>query len=165
MDPVLEGPNLPAVGIVAELSPEDRGILSSYGEFHIAEPDAILIPQGAVHGKLYFILSGVLHAVRHDGDRDVLLGTIHQGDWVGEVELFDPVNALCSVIVRERAQYWIISRKDLEEFMNTYPQPGIQIVVGLAGILCRRLRSVTKKLMDEAQLAVVRASLLGGETR
>jgi len=76
------------------------------------------------------------------------------------VDLFDPVSAMCSAIVIERVQYWAISRGDLEDFINNYPQAGIHLVISLASVLSRRLRSVTRRLMEEAELAVVRASLL-----
>ena len=156
----LEGPHLPAVGPVAELSEEDRGTLSSYGEFRFAEGGELLIKQGESHGRLLFIISGVLHAVRRDVDREVLLGAIRRGEWVGEVDLFDPVSAMCSVIVIEEAQYWTITRSNLEEFINNYPRAGIQLVISLAALLGRRLRSVTRRLVEEAELAAVRASLL-----
>jgi len=156
----LDGPHLPAVGPAAELSEEDRSALSSYGEFHLANHGDVLIPQGESHGRLFFIISGVLHAVRRDADREVLLGAIRRGEWVGEVDLFDPVSAMCSVIVIEQAQYWTITRSDLEEFINNYPQAGVQLVISLASLLSKRLRSVTRRLMEEAELAVVRASLL-----
>jgi CRP-like cAMP-binding protein len=119
-----------------------------------------LIKQGNSQGRLFYVLSGLLHAVRRDGDREVLLGAIHSGDWVGEVDLFDPVSAMCSVIVVERVQYWAISRQNLEEFINNYPHAGMQLVISLASVLSKRLRSVTRRLMEEAELAVVRASLL-----
>ena len=119
-----------------------------------------MISQGESHGRLFFVISGVLHAVRRDADREVLLGAIRQGEWVGEVDLFDPVSAMCSVIVIEQTQYWAINRTDLEEYINNYPQAGIQVVVSLASLLSRRLRSVTRRLMQEAELAVVRASFL-----
>ena len=156
----LDGPQLPAVGPAAELSEEDRAALSSYGEFRFAKQGDVLIPQGESHGKLFFIISGVLHAVRSDADREVLLGAIRRGEWVGEVEVFDPVAAMCSVIVIEQTQYWMIARSDLESFINNYPQAGVQLVISLASLLSRRLRSVTRLLMEEAELAVVRASLL-----
>jgi CRP/FNR family transcriptional regulator, cyclic AMP receptor protein len=156
----LEGPYLPVLGLAAELSEEDRGILSSYGEFRFADRGETLITQGDSHGKLFFILSGVLHAVRRDDGREVLLGAIRRGEWVGEVELFDPASALCSVMVIEPIQYWMITRSHLEEFINRCPKAGTQIVISLAALLSKRLRSVTKRLMEEAELAVVRASLL-----
>ena len=160
MSDELISPHLPAVGLVAQLSKEDRDTLSSYGEFHLAAHGDVLIKQGESHGKLFYVLSGLLHAVRHDGERDVLLGTIQKGEWVGEVDLFDPSSAVCSVTVIEPAQYWVATRSDIELFINNYPQAGIQIVVGVATTLSRRLRAVTKKLMEESEMAEVRASLL-----
>ena len=158
----LTGPQLPAVGLVADLSREDRDTLSSYGEFHLANPGDVLISQGQSHGKLLFILRGLLHAVRRDSGREVLLGPIHQGEWVGEVDLFDPGCAVCSVVVIEPVQYWAITRADFEQFLNSYPEAGVQLVIGVASTLGRRLRGVTKKLMDEAQMTAVRAALLTG---
>jgi CRP/FNR family transcriptional regulator, cyclic AMP receptor protein len=160
MSEELTSPHLPAVGLVAQLSKEDRDTLSSYGEFHRADHGEILIRQSESHGKLFFILTGLLHAVRHEDERDVLLGTIQQGEWVGEVDLFDPGSAVCSVMVIEPAQYWVATRSDMEDFINNYPQAGIQIVVGVATTLSKRLRVVTRKLMDEAAMAEVRAALL-----
>jgi len=160
MSEELVSPHLPAVGLVAGLTKEDRDTLSSYGEFHLAKPGEVLIPQGESHGKLFFIISGLLHAKRQDDDREMLLGPIHQGEWVGEVDLFDPRSAVCSVVVIEQTQYWKITRADLEDFINNYPAPGIQLVVGVAATLSQRLRGVTKKLMEESEMAVVRAALL-----
>jgi CRP/FNR family cyclic AMP-dependent transcriptional regulator len=160
MSEELVSPHLPAVGLVAQLTKEDRDTLSSYGQFHLAKAGEVLVPQGQPHGRLFFIISGLLHAVRKDEDREVLLGSIRQGEWVGEVDLFDPMSAVCSVVVIEPAQYWVVTRADIEQFINNYPEAGMQLVIGVASTLSKRLRVVTKKLMDEAQMAVVRASLL-----
>ena len=139
----LESPYLPAVGPVASCRTKTRAF-SVHREFHLADQREVLITQGNSQGRLFFILSGLLHAVRRDGDREVLLGTIRSGEWVGEVDLFDPVSAMCSVIVVERVQYWAISRPNLEEFINNYPQAGMQLVISLASVLSKRLRSVTR---------------------
>ncbi|MEI6035861.1 MAG: cyclic nucleotide-binding domain-containing protein [Verrucomicrobiae bacterium] len=155
----LTSPHLPAVGLVSELSHEDRDSLSFYGSFHFANQGDILIQEGASHGKLFFIISGLLHA-RHDGEgRDVLLGPIRQGEWVGEVDLFDPASAVCSVVAMEPSQYWMITRADLEDFINNYPEAGIRILIGVAATLGRRLRGVTKKLTEQSELAAIRNSL------
>ncbi|MDX2081521.1 MAG: cyclic nucleotide-binding domain-containing protein [Terrimicrobiaceae bacterium] len=155
----LTTPHLPAVGLVSELSKEDRDTLSSYGSFHLANPGDVLIREGEPHGKLFFIISGLLHARRNDDGREVLLGKISQGEWVGEVDLFDPASAVCSVVAIEPSQYWVIPRADLEDFINNYPAAGIQILIGVAGTLGRRLRAVTKKLVEETELASVRNSI------
>ena len=85
--------------------------------------------------------------------------TISQGEWVGEVDLFDPASAVCSVIAIEPSQYWMITREDLEDFINNYSEAGIQILIGVAGTLGRRLRGVTKMLAEQTELASIRNSL------
>ena len=160
MSEELTSPYLPAVGCVADLTKEDRDTLSTYGDFHLAEAGTVLIRQGESHGKLFLVLSGLLHAVRKEEDRDALLGTIKKGEWLGEVDLFDPSSAVCSVVVREPSQYWVIDRENLEQFLSTYQEAGILLLIGIASTLSRRLRGVTGRLMEESQLANVRASLL-----
>lgn len=163
MSEELVSPQLPAVGLVAALSKEDRDLLSSYGEFHLAAADDQLIGQGQAHGKLFFVVSGLLHAVRHEDDREELLGVIRQGEWLGEVDLFDEGTAMCDVVVIEAAQYWAITRADFKEFLKNYPEAGLQVVTGVAVTLSKRLRGVTRQLMDEAEMTEVRAALLSGE--
>lgn len=155
----LTTPHLPAVGLVADLVKEDRDTLSSYGSFHLAEAGEVLITEGLPHGKLFFLISGLLHARRDDAGKDILLGPINQGEWVGEVDLFDPASAVCSVIAIEPSQYWVITRADLEDFINNYPQAGIQILIGVAGTLGRRLRTITKKLGEQTAFATIRNTL------
>jgi CRP-like cAMP-binding protein len=155
----LTSPQLPAVGLVSEMSQEDRDALSAYGSFHYANPGDTLIQEGVAHGKLFFIITGLLHA-RHEGEGgDILLGPIRQGEWVGEVDLFDPASAVCSVVAIEPSQYWMITRADLEDFINNYPEAGIRILIGVAATLGRRLRGLTKKLTEQTELATIRNSL------
>ena len=61
----LDTPHLPASGLIANLSKEDRDTLSSYGSFHFSKPGSVLIEQGKPHGKLFFIIDGLYHA-RHE---------------------------------------------------------------------------------------------------
>jgi CRP-like cAMP-binding protein len=156
----IESPNLlPASGLVASLSDEDRAALSSYGNFFFAKTGSVVIEQGKPHGKLFFITSGLLHARRSDDGNDVLLGRIQRGEWIGEVDLFDPSSAVCSVVAIEPSQYWVITRNDLEEFINNYPTAGIMLLIGLASTLSRRIRDVTRKLAEQSELGHLRQSL------
>ncbi len=158
----LTSPQLPAVGLIADLSKEDRDTLSSYGSFHLATPGDTLIQEGLPHGKLFFIISGLLHAKHLDEGKEILLGPIRQGEWVGEVDLFDPASAVCSVVAIEPSQYWMITRADLEDFINNYPEAGIRILIGVAGTLGRRLRGVTRKLAEQTELSAIRNALFEG---
>jgi CRP-like cAMP-binding protein len=152
-------PELPLVGIVANLDPEDVKALASYGTFKTAKPGTVVIEQGISHGKLFLITDGVLHARRNDQGNDVLLGQVLQGEWMGEVDLFDPSEAVCSVVAIEQCQYWVITRDNLEEFINNHPSSGILLLIGLSTTLSRRIREVTRKLAEQTELNKVRESL------
>lgn len=152
-------PQLPATGLIAQFEKEDREALGSYGTFHMAKPGEVLIEQGKPHGKLFFIVSGLFHARRSDGEMDILLGRVTTGEWVGEVDLFDPSNAVCSVVAVESSQYWVIQRGDLEEFINNYPTAGTILLIGIASTLGRRIRSLTAKISEQAELSKIRESL------
>jgi CRP/FNR family cyclic AMP-dependent transcriptional regulator len=155
----LNAPLLPAIGLVSNLQQEDRDALSSYGTFHIAQPGAVLIEQDVSHGNLYCIISGTLHALRNDAGNEIVLGRILAGEWVGEVDLFDPSSAVCSVVAVEPTQYWVITREELEEFLNNYTSAGTLLLIGLATTLSRRIRDVTRKLSEQTELTKLQASL------
>lgn len=148
----MSAPTLPVVGIVANLDPEDVKALESYGTFETATPGTVVIEQGISHGKLFLITNGVLHARRNDQGNDVLLGQVQEGEWMGEVDLFDPSEAVCSVVAVEECQYWVISRDNLEEFINNHPSSGILLLIGLSTTLSRRIREVTRKLAEQTEL-------------
>lgn len=136
---------LPATGLIANLTQEDRDDLSSYGTFHNAKPETVLIEEGKPHGKLFYTISGHLEARRMDHGKEVLLGSIRDGDWIGEVDILDPSSAMCSVITVEETQYWEISRQELEKFINKNTSAGSVLLIGLAATLGRRIREVTSK--------------------
>lgn len=153
-------PQLPLVGIVANLNPEDVKLLESYGSFESASPGTVVIEQGKSHGKLFLITSGLLHARRTDQGNDVLLGQVGDGEWMGEVDLFDPLEAVCSVVAVEESRYWVITRDNLEEFINNSPSAGILLLIGLSTTLSRRIREVTRKLAQQTELTKLRESLM-----
>ena len=153
-------PQLPVIGIVANLNPEDVKVLESYGRFDSAKPGTVLIEQGISHGKLFLVISGLLHARRVDQGTDVLLGQVEEGEWLGEVDLFDPLEAVCSVITVGECQYWEITRDRLEEFIGNCPSAGTLLLIGLATTLSRRIREVTRKLSEQTELTKLRESLM-----
>jgi CRP-like cAMP-binding protein len=140
--------DLPSSGLLAEMSSEDRKSLAVMGSMRAANSGAKIIHQGNDAGELILILSGKFEA-RLDGV-DASLATFTEGDWVGELNIFDPSGATCSVVALNDATYWAISRSNLEGFLSTNHTAGVQLLVGLANLLGMRLRktmesgSVTK---------------------
>jgi CRP-like cAMP-binding protein len=63
------------------------------------------------------------------------------------------------VVAVEPTQYWVITRDELEEFLNNYNSAGTLLLIGLATTLSRRIRDVTRKLSEQTELTKLQASL------
>ena len=150
-DPPISQVELPSIGLVAGLSPEDRSMLASYGHFSFLHEGEEIIHQGQPQGSLYFVLSGLLHAKRSDSGREILVGEIHIGESFGEVNVFDPGEASATVVAALPSQLWSIEGADLQAFVSAYPEAGVHLVCGVASVLSKRLRRVSEQLVGKVE--------------
>ncbi len=145
MNSELSRPELPPINFLAEISEEDRLLLSAYGVFLPVSEDKDLITEGDSQDSLYLVLSGLLHVVREKNGVRTLLWRVTAGETIGEINLFDPSAASASVEAKEFSQVWKVSREDLQEFIRNYPVAGAQLMVAVAGLLSRRLRAMNQR--------------------
>ena len=120
--------------------------LTMHGDFQCCEPGEILIEQGKQHGSLFYIMDGELEARRTDDANTIVLGKIHSGEWMGEVDLIDQASPVCSVVATKHTQYWVMSRGAFEAFIREFPGDGVTLLHSISEVLCRRIRDVTRKL-------------------
>jgi CRP-like cAMP-binding protein len=136
---------LPPTGPIESLKEEDRALLSSFGSFESAKPGQKIIHQGKPQGVLFLTLSGLLYAKRKEHGHTEILAKIHPGEWLGEINLFDPSTAVCSVEAVKPSEYWVITREAFEKFINQNHAAGSVLLIGLAMTLSKRIRSLTEK--------------------
>lgn len=146
MSTEFDRPELPALGIVAELEEDDRRLLSDYGEFLPIQEGDSLIQEGTDQDSLVFLISGLLHVVTERDGSVVLLARVQPGESIGEVNLFDPAKASASVIAKTFSQVWKARRSDLEDFLAAYPEPAGRLMIGLLSEMSRRLRNMNSKI-------------------
>jgi CRP/FNR family cyclic AMP-dependent transcriptional regulator len=142
----LSRPELPNIGIVAEMEEDERRLLGSYGEFLPAHKDTVVIKQGEPQNSLFLIISGLLHVHAETDDRSILLGALKAGDMLGEVNIFDPGEASATVSAVEFSQIWRIDRQMLEDFLNDYPSEGDLLLIQICTQLSKRLRATNQKV-------------------
>ena len=148
-------PELPAVGIVAEMDPQDRSLLCGYGEFLPAQPGQVLINAGDDQEYLYLVLSGLLHVSISIDGRQKLLSRVEAGETLGEVNVFDPGKASATVTAQEFSQVWKANRNDIDDFVKAYPEAGASLLGGIVTVMCRRIRNMNGKLADSESLDVL----------
>jgi len=127
-----------ATGFLENLSLEQRQNLSLCGVYRYAREGKVLIQEGRNSDRLLLLISGEWEARKEETQS--ILGKIRAGEWVGEVNIFDPSGAMCSVIAVAPSEYWEITRGDFEKFINDSRTTGSAILIGLAANLGRRIR-------------------------
>ena len=139
-------PDLPALGILEQLTDSERDLLGGYGEFVPIQADQHLIEEGEPHESLYLLISGKLEVYSMIHDRRINLGIVEPGQCVGEVNIFDPKKASASVIGEGFSQAWRINRSQLEGFMNDNPIAAAKLLIGIASQLSKRVRGANDTL-------------------
>jgi CRP-like cAMP-binding protein len=137
---------LPECEVLGSFEEQDRRALTSYGEFLAFKPEQTVIREGQSQESLYFLVQGLLHAVHVVKDGATPLGAIRDGEWFGEINIFDPQRASAMVVSRTNSLVWRISRNDLEAFLNDHSALGCLLLLGVGEVLARRTRAVTEKL-------------------
>ncbi|MFD2257975.1 Crp/Fnr family transcriptional regulator [Luteolibacter algae] len=148
-------PELPNVGIVAEMEDADRALLGNYGEFLPAQPGQIIIEAGEEQEYLYFVISGLLHVTILVDGRNKLVSRVESGETLGEVNVFDPGKASATVTAQEFTQIWKANREDIDQFVKAYPEAGASLLTGIVSVMCRRIRNMNEKLADSESMEIL----------
>lgn len=110
-----------------------------------------IIHQDGEGDAMYLIVSGRLKVVStiEDG-KEALLDFLHDGDYFGELSLFDQELRSASVIAVEDSVLIRISRAELLGFLQRHPEANLILLRSLA----KRIRGITTNLSSLAQLDV-----------
>lgn len=140
---------LPALGLLAPLSEEERLELSTYGTFLEHHKGEKLVEQGQPQGYLHLLLSGELRVVAASDEALLTLGYVEPGESVGEMTLLEPVeSASAHVVAQSPVKVWAIQRQDFDSFLASHPAAGGKILREIAILLAQRLRRRTEHLVQ-----------------
>jgi len=156
MSDLLSSPTLPSFSWIGHLKPDDRELLSSYGEFFPGHPGNVIIEEGSMQTEVFVVISGKLEvrASQEDGS-ELVLAQVGPGETLGEISLFDPGPAAATVSAIEFSQLWRIADDDLIHFMEENPGAGNVLLRTLATILAQRLRQINPRVFGLSTYAVV----------
>lgn len=137
---------LPTHGILEALTDSERSNLARFGTFKDYKAGEVIIQQDKAQDALYLVISGTLHAYIGADQHQVLLGRIAEGEWFGEINIFDPSTATATVIAKSPAKAWFISRTQIEDYLNGYPAEGCVVLLSISQMLCKRVRRMDQRL-------------------
>ena len=146
-----DAPDLPALGIFAELDAELRSRLAAAGSFQGLKPGAYIAVQGEPHNHHTFVVSALLDVyVRNQADT-IKVASIGPGETAGEMNLIDPRNASADVVVgHEPVHAFTITDTGFDALVQADSAAGYAILKVLSKELCRRLRLNSQALLRQA---------------
>jgi len=140
--------DLKPIGILSFLDEEALEALKYHGTFGEYGPGEVLIHEGERQFSLWVVLSGKLEVFVETSGKEVKIAEISGGDCLGEVSIFEPGEASASVRVVETAVLWNLEVEQLQRFFEKLPVAGGQLMLGIAQLLSRRLRSSNQQILQ-----------------
>jgi len=142
---------LPAIGILSDLSEDERQELARFGTFLRNRKGAKLVEQGTMNAFLHLVLGGELRVAAASEEAIVTLGYVHAGECVGEMTMLEPVKAAsASVLSASDSHVWCIQRSDFDRFVDEFPAAGAKMLRGIAILIASRLRKTDQHMVDAA---------------
>ncbi len=139
--PTLSGP-------LARLAPPEVETLLAAGTRRPFRVDQVVLEQGTPAASLLVVTTGVLHVRRHAEGRQVLLGRVEPGGFVGEISLFDPGPTTASVVAATNGELVELTREQLQQLAERHPGVVVNLLVGLLEGMAQRLRRTDERLVE-----------------
>ncbi|UCH49268.1 MAG: Crp/Fnr family transcriptional regulator [Betaproteobacteria bacterium] len=139
------------VGGFEGLSDEQIGLLTNRAAVRTYPKGAVIVSEGDEGNSLFLIQSGSVKAFLSDENgREVVLSTQKQGEYFGDLALFDDAPRSASIMALEPCKVMIITKAQLREAIKEDPEIGFSLLHGLA----KRVRILTENVRTLALLDV-----------
>ncbi|MGI8603133.1 MAG: Crp/Fnr family transcriptional regulator [Verrucomicrobiales bacterium] len=139
---------LPPMGILAELSAEERADLGARGELFRYQKGDVVLEQGEPQGFLRYVVEGELGISTSSETAVAPLGYAHPGDCVGEMSLLDRVESVARVVATAPSTIWCLARDAFDAFCQQRPVAAVQLLKGIVRLMSRRLRTDDARLVQ-----------------
>jgi CRP-like cAMP-binding protein len=98
---------------------------------------------------LYLVESGRIIISKHvKGDVDIILTRFQQGDFFGEMGLFDTAPRSATAHAESDAMLWRLDRKAFQHILTDYPEMAARICYRLVNVFIARLRLTNEQARE-----------------
>ena len=129
--------------------PETLQVLEASSNFEFAKDEKI-IREHEPSDVLYLISKGSVRVTVTEGDREVYICTLGEGDVFGEAALFVNLKRTANVVASDDGvQVLSIGRKEFLQYLRAQPSAGIKVLFMVIYSLLRKLREANLELAYE----------------
>lgn len=138
-------------GLLNNLPQADIDVLLSHAKIRNFKKNSIIMTEGDSSNSLYMVKTGrVKIYVSEEDGKELTLNVMEEGDYFGELSLFDGNPRSTSAVTTENTDLLVIQKSDFEKALKNNPEIALNIITGLSKLL----RQLTIKTRDIALLSV-----------
>jgi len=145
--------------IFRSLSDSDLKKLLPYIEVITFEADEEIITEGDLSPSFFGILEGTVVVKVKQGDNDVYLCSIGEGDIFGEAAMFMRMKRTATVVSADKTVVFKMIRNDMMQFFDQNPKQGTRILMIMVYSLLKKLRESNQELAFERRSDVEQADV------
>ena len=106
----------------------------------------LIIAQGEVDRKLYFVESGDLKVDMHTDKGIIHLAIVGPGSVVGEGSFFSHMPRIAAVSAYSDCKVWVLPPADFELLSHKNPSAALAVSMGLGTLLATRMQDMSKRV-------------------
>jgi CRP/FNR family cyclic AMP-dependent transcriptional regulator len=118
----------------------DESVVAKFGKRF--KDKQILIMEGDIQQKIFWILDGEVYVTRRIGDKYKVLATLGKGELIGEMSFFDKSVRSATVIAKGGVHALEFTKENFADIYAASPLWSRRLLVSLA----RRIRGMVEKL-------------------
>jgi CRP/FNR family cyclic AMP-dependent transcriptional regulator len=140
---------LAACTLFRDLSADERKNLVARARVRTFSPGDTVFLMGSLGDSMMAVLKGnVRISYPSPEGKEVLLATMHPGDFFGEIALLDGKARSADATAITACSLAVLERRDVLDFFERHPHAWL----GLVQVLCQRLRTTTEQTAEVALL-------------
>lgn len=133
------------------LDQNDLSLITRSGQIRSFPKNAVIVMEGDEGNHFYYIRQGRVKIYSCDEEgHEVLLQHLGEGEYFGELALFDDATRSANVMATAKTQLCVVSRGDFLSCIQDNPQLMFKLILGLSGLV----RSLTRHIQDLSLLDV-----------
>jgi len=133
-------------GLAKHLEPFRWKVLAAYVHALNHKRGELLIAQGDMDRKLYFVESGDLKVDMHGPKGIIHLAIVGPGSVVGEGSFFSHLARSASVSAYSDCKVWVMAPADFDKLSRDHPNVALAVSMALGTILATRMLDMSKRL-------------------
>ena len=142
---------LKGINLFESLEDENLRSVSSHLVRRRFPRNSVIINEGDTTNSLYIILSGKVKVFLNDENgKEVILNVVNEGDYFGEVSLFDDGRRSASIMTMEDSEFAVLEKSAFLNCMASNPELALTIIRGLTN----RLRGLSGSVRNLALMDV-----------